>query len=97
MDIVGYSLITEDGAVSTSGEPVAVYGIHILSGAGGGGVVILRDGTSTAGTAIITEEGTASQGVTFHFGGVGVVFPSGCFADVDANVTSVSVFYKRLK
>lgn len=96
MEKVGFQIRTDDGVINTSGEPIAVYGIHIISGETAG-VVILRNGTSTAGTAVIQEEGTISAGVTFHFGGSGVVFPSGCFVDVDANVSSVTVFYQRVK
>lgn len=94
---VGYQLITADGVLSTSGEPVIIYGIHILSGAGGGGVVNLRSGTAVGGTIIIQEKGTTSQGKSFSYGGVGITFPSGCYVDIDANVTSVAVTYKRVK
>lgn len=97
MDKVGYAVLTEDGVLNTSGEPVAVYGFHILSGAGGNGSVVLRNGTTTGGTAVITEEGTQSQGVTYDFGGVGLVFPSGCFVDFGTNASAVTVFYERLK
>lgn len=94
---VGYQVITEDGVLSTSGEPVAVYGVYILSGAGGGGVVNLRTGTAVGGAIIIQEKGTTSQGKAFPYGGKGIVFPSGCYVDVDANVTQVTVTFQRLK
>lgn len=92
-DITGYARFTADGAVKSSGAPVCVYGISFLSG-GTAGVVILRDGTSTAGTSVIQENGVISSGKTENY--PGVVFPSGCFVDIDANVTQVSVFYNSL-
>lgn len=94
---VGDQLITGDGVLNTSGEPVAIYGVNILSGAGGGGVVNLRSGTAVSGAIVIQEKGTASQGKSFSYGGKGIVFPSGCYVDVDANVTAVAVSFKRLK
>lgn len=96
MNNVGYAVISADGVLNTSGAPVAVYGFQILSGDGGAGSVVLRNGTTTGGTAVITEEGTQSQGVTFDFGGIGVVFPSGCFVDLGADTTSVTVFYEKI-
>lgn len=95
--MVGFQLITSDGVLSASGEPVAIYGVHITSGAGGGGVVNLRSGTAVTDTIIIKEQGVASEGKSASYGGLGIVFPSGCYVDVDANVTSVAVTFKRLK
>lgn len=94
---VGYQVITEDGVLSTSGEPVIIYGINILSGGGGAGVVNLRTGTAVSGAIIIQEKGTTGQGKSFSYGGVGITFPSGCYVDVDANVTSVTINFKRVK
>ena len=86
-------LITADGVVGTSGKAVRIYGIHVISGAGGGAVINLRSGTVVGGTIRITSTGTASQGVTFLYGNNGQLFESGCFCDVDANTTSVLVNY----
>lgn len=92
MDRVGFTVLTVDGQVGTG--PVAVYGLNLTSG-GGASVVALRNGTSTAGTIVIQEKGTTGQGVSFDYMN-GIVFPSGCFCDVDANISSVAVFYKTL-
>lgn len=92
----GYTNAAADAAVISSGVPVVVYGVNIVSGAGGAGRVILRNGTSTGGTAVITLDGTASTGTLFHFGGTGIVFPAGCFADMDTNVTSFTVIAEKL-
>lgn len=85
--------MTADAVVGASAKPVRVFSIHILSGAGGGAVISLKSGTTSSGTAYITETGTASTGKTFTYGLQGVWFPSGCFVDVDANTTSVAVTF----
>ena len=91
----GFQVVTSDIVLGASGVPVVVYGMNITSGGGGGGIVILRNGTSTAGTLLIQEHGTTSVAVTKDYNGIGIVFPSGCFVDVDANVSAVTVFYER--
>jgi hypothetical protein len=96
MSAVGFSRIVADGVLSTSGEPVAIYGMNIISG-GTAGVVNLRDGTAVSGAINIQEKGTASQGKSINYGGHGIVFPNGCYVDIDANVTSVTISYERLK
>ena len=92
----GGQLVTADAAVSSSGKPVRVYMIHIISGCGGGGVVSLRNGTTASDTAWITETGTTSKGVTFSYGGCGIAFPNGCFVDIDTNTVSVAVSFERM-
>lgn len=89
----GTQLITADGVVGSSGVAVRIFAVHILSGGGGAAVVSLRSGTVVGGTAWITETGTTSTGKTFSYGTQGVLFPNGCFCDVDTNTTSVAVTY----
>lgn len=91
----GSQLVTADLAVGTSGAVTRVFNIHIISGGGGGAVVTLKNGTSTSGTAYITETATVSTGKTFDYGMKGQLFPSGCFVDVDTNTTSVLVAYSQ--
>jgi hypothetical protein len=81
---------TSDGPVGTSGIAVRIFTLHIISG-GTASVVSLRNGTSTAGVAFITETGSISTGKTINFGTQGLLFPAGCFVDVDANTTNVTV------
>ena len=83
---------TTDAAIQASGTAVRVFMIHIISG-GSGAVVSLRNGTSASATAFITQTGTANTGATFTYGTQGMLFPSGCFVDVDVNTTSVLVTY----
>lgn len=91
----GTQVITVDGVVATASQAVRIFSIHIISGAGGGAVVSLRSGPVVGGTIWITETGTASTGKTFNYGTQGVLFPSGCFVDVDTNTTSVTVTYNN--
>jgi len=92
----GYQVVASDIAITTAGTPVAVYGVNITSD-GTAGAVLLRNGSTVSGTLIMTLLGTASKTVHVNFGGVGVVFPDGCFVDVDAHVTpSCTVIYERV-
>lgn len=91
----GFTKVSADGAIGTSGEATAIYGLTVVSGATPG-VVILRDGTGTSDAAIIQVTGTANTGKTVTFGGKGIVFPSGCYYDEDANVTYTTVFWEAV-
>ena len=81
-----------DAAIGISGSPCRVFMINVLSD-GTAGVAILRNGTSTGGTAYVTVTGTISIGTVFSFGTQGVLFPAGCFLDVTANVVGGCVTY----
>lgn len=89
----GTKLITVDAEATVAGKPTRVKCIHILSGAGGGAVVSLKNNGS-GGTVFVTETGTASTGKTFYYSEDGILFPQGCFVDVDTNTTSVAVVCK---
>ena len=94
---IGYRVLTADGNVgNTAGQAVAVVSIQLNSGSGGAGSVILRNGTTTGGTAVyeFTGAGADALDVFTLAGGQGVTFPSGCFVDVGSNVDSVTVAYQ---
>lgn len=91
----GSQLVTADGVVASAGVPVRIFGIHIISTGGGAAVVSLRSGSVVGGTIWITETGTVSTGASRSYGTQGLLFPDGCFVDVDANTTSVLVSYSR--
>lgn len=93
MEQVGYQQITGDAQIGSG--PVAIYGINLISG-GSASTLALKNGTSSSGTLVIQEKGTASQGVSFAYGGKGIVFPGGCFADADANISSATIWYRNL-
>lgn len=88
----GSQLVTADAAVGSSGVAVRVFAIHIISG-GTAAIVSLRNGTSASATPYVTQTGTISTGATFTYGLQGMLFPAGCFCDVDVNTTSVLVTY----
>lgn len=90
----GSQLVTADIAVGVSGKPCRVFGIHAISAGGGGTVAILRNGIAATATIYAQETGTTSTGKTFNYGPYGILFPAGCFCDVDANVTSVLVSFR---
>lgn len=83
-----------DAVVGVSGKATRVFAINFLSG-GTAGVVILRNGTSASDTVFVTENGVISSGKTVTYGTTGILFPAGCFLDVDANVTGGVVSFAR--
>ena len=87
----GTQRVTADLAVGTSGKPIRVFCVHLISG-GTASTLTLYNGTSASGTAYIQVDGVASQGVTINFSG-GMLFPAGCFADVDANISYAMVTF----
>lgn len=86
--------ITADGAVGTSGAATRIFSIHIVS-AGTAAVVSFYNNTSASGTAFLKLTGTVSTGATTIFSSPGLLFPAGCFVDVDVNTTSVCVSYSQ--
>lgn len=88
------TLLTADGVVGTSGAATRVFFFHIISG-GTAAVVSLRNGTTVTSTIYITETGTINTGRTLAYGANGILFPAGCFCDVDVNTTSVLVSYEQ--
>lgn len=94
LGLVGSKRVTADGELNSAGDRLRVYMVHVISGAGGGAVVSLRNG-GAAGDIWVTVTGTASTGITFDFGHNGIVFSNGCYVDVDANTTSVVASYEK--
>lgn len=91
--LIGTQVLTEDGAVGTSGKPIRVYWIHLVSGATAS-TTTFKNGTTTSGTAYIQVDGLVSKGVTLNFAG-GVLFPAGCFMDTDANISYCTVGFTK--
>jgi hypothetical protein len=89
----GVQQFTADGSVGTSGVAVRVFSLHIISG-GTAAIVSLRNGTSSGALAYITQTApVVSTGNTFVYGDKGILFPAGCFCDVDTNTTSALVVF----
>lgn len=92
---VGVQSITNqtDIAIGRSGQPIRVYYAEAISG-GTAAAVILRNGTTASDTVFSQIDGTISKSVSRYYGTDGLLFPAGCFADVDANTTSLTVTYR---
>ena len=84
--------VTADTAIGTSGRPIRVFAVNMLSG-GTAGQLELANGTTDAAPIWIREVGTASTGKTVTYGEEGILFPLGCFYDDDSNFTSVTIQY----
>ena len=85
-----------DAAIGASGVPIRVFCLHIISD-GTAGVASLRNGTAATDTAYVTETGTINTGKTIVLGDQGMIFPSGCFLDVDSHVVGGLVTFNYLK
>jgi hypothetical protein len=83
-----------DAAIGPSGKPIRVFSVNFLSD-GTAGVLILRNGTSASDTVYVTENGVISSGKTISYGQAGILFPAGCFMDVDSHVTGGVVSFAR--
>ncbi len=75
-----------DAAIGTSGRAVRVFTLHLISD-GTATVSSLRNGTSASATIYVTETGTINTGKTINYGDEGMLFPAGCFLDVDTHAT----------
>ena len=92
MEMPGIQVFTTtDGVVGTSGKPIRVFDIILISG-GTASQVIMRNGTTTGGTPYIQLDGTISKMTTFSSNN-GILFKDGCFADVDANTAELIVSF----
>ena len=87
--VVGTQRVTADIAIGRSGQPCRIFCVHLVSGASAS-TLNLRNGTSASGTIQAQIDGTALRSATVSFAG-GMLFPLGCFADVDANISFASV------
>ena len=88
--IGGTVLKTSDGEAIVAGVPVRVFMMHIISTGGGAAIVSLKN-NGASGTTYITETGTLGTGKTFTYGRCGILFPNGCYVDVDVNTTSATL------
>ncbi len=67
-----------------------VYAMIIISG-GAGGVVSLKNANTTT---LTTQTGTTGTGAVFTFN-TGLLFPGGCYVNMDVNTVSVTLVYSR--
>lgn len=93
--MVGSQRLTADGVVGVSGKPLVIYSCVMLSGSGGAGELVLRNGAADTATAYVTEAGTAASKTKTYLFGEGLYFPAGCFFDKDSNTDAVVVNYEQ--
>lgn len=89
----GTVTFTTDSVVGVSGKPVRIYNIYWVKAAGVEPLVV-RSGTAATGTIIISHIPTASTGNLLDFGVEGILFPSGAFFDIAANLTTATFTFR---
>ena len=89
--VPGTLRLAADGLVGTSGKPIRVFSVHLVSGATAS-TTSFKNGTSTGGTAYLQVDGVISKGVTLNIAG-GMRFPAGCYMDTDANISYCTIVY----
>lgn len=93
----GPAVLTADGVIGVSGKPVRIYSVVMLSGSGGAGELVLRNGTSASGTIYVKEDGSAASHTdTYNFAG-GLTFQGGCFFDKDTNTDQIVVSFEQVQ
>ena len=93
--VPGVTRLTEDGLVGSSGVPIRVFSIHLVSGATAS-TTSFNNGTAVGDTAYAQVDGIASKGVTLSFAG-GLRFPAGCYMNTDANISYCTIVYTEEK
>lgn len=86
---IGSTNLTADGYVSST-SPTRVFAI-IVKSAATAAVVAVQNANSTEYDQIT---GTISQAVIRQYPG-GLLFPGGCYIDVDTNTSYVTVIYVK--
>lgn len=82
----GTARVTADSAVGTSGKRIRLYNVNLMSSTTTGATLILKNGTSTSGTAYAQVDGIANQCVVGNWA-AGMCFPNGLYADCDTNIS----------
>ena len=88
---MGYSgsvSLTANSVVGTSGKPIRLFAVNMLS-TGTAGELILRNGPAITDDIWVREQGTIDTGKTVEYGTYGILFPKGCYYEDDGNFTEV--------
>ena len=89
-DMTGYTHITNDLCVSR--DALVLDGVSVQDD-GNNAVCVLHEGRNAAAPVILAINSLGGQGGWRHFPR-GVELDSGLFVDLDAHVTSVTVFWR---
>lgn len=91
---ISYQQLSASGVVNDSGKPQALYGMAVNS-AGTSAIPTFFDGTSSLGTAVFNQSGSASGWANFQYS-TGLVFPKGLYVSFDANTTKVTTWCRQV-
>jgi hypothetical protein len=91
----GNVTLTSSGLVGTIGHPIRVFSTVLLSG-GTASTCSLLNGTTSGGTPYIQLDGTINLCTTQDFK-YGILFPSGCYFNADANLSYCTIVYSEEK
>ena len=83
-----------DSVIGVSGAPTRVFQLTVLSD-GTAGVSLLKNGKTSGGTIYVNPTNVVNKTATVSFGEEGIVFPGGCFADVDAHCIATLITYRN--
>jgi hypothetical protein len=83
----GSVYLVADGVVGKIGKPCRVFSATWLSD-GTARDLVLRNGTTDAGTIYVQATGVISKTVTINWEG-GLLFPGGCFLDIGSAASAV--------
>lgn len=81
-----------DIAIGPSGKPIRVYDAYVVSG-GTASTVKLYNGTSATGNYVQIDGIINKSSALPISSSQGILFPLGCFADVDSNSVMLSVSF----
>jgi hypothetical protein len=90
----GSQYTVADVIVGKSGKPCRVFSATWLSD-GTARDLVLRNGSTDAGTIYVQEPGVISKTKTLNFEG-GLLFPGGCFIDIGSAASVVIEFRNEL-
>lgn len=90
-----YHRRTTSGAILSSGTPIIVYGV-VLYASAAAAAITLKNGTSVSANTVLTLTANIDAGTLRDFGGVGVIFPNGCYVEKENDITNFTVFYEVL-
>ena len=90
----GSAVLAASSVVGTSGAPIRLFQVTILSD-GTAGVVTIHNGTDTDGQEFVIPTCVISKSVTVQFGEEGLLFPAGCYYEADAHAIRAVLTYRE--
>lgn len=94
--MAGQARITASAVIGNSGKPIRIWGYTQKSKASGPGIVQLFDGADATGNERWSSSGNTDSGALVNFTTVGKFFPSGCYVQIDSNVSYLEFDYEQV-